>query len=245
MATLALGLEDLQHVLPYLARLLGGIDALPDAGLLVVADHGGRLGVVGCKALLQSIGVVVAALNKRLARHVVLHVVLRGVKGAVVAATGCRVDQTAGDTGDQQGVVDLQLDGVLELLVALREHRVEALGLHDGAGEAIEDEPGQKSAALLVGHGQGWEHIPSLALLIVVELLLDHANDNLIADETALVHDLLGLAAEGSLLRNLRSQHVTGGLRNNRQQRPRTVCSASKKTEWSIDIPGGSRRTSP
>lgn len=57
-------------------------------------------------------------------------------------------------------------------------------------------------------------NIPALALLVVVELLLDHANDNVVTDETTLVHDLLRFAAKGSLLSNLRSQHVTSGLEN-------------------------------
>ena len=66
------------------------------------------------------------------------------------------------------------------------------------------------------GQGGPWgkrTNIPALALLVVGELLLDHADDDLVADEAALVHDLLGLNTEGGLLGNLRAQHVTGGLR--------------------------------
>lgn len=63
-----------------------------------------------------------------------------------------------------------------------------------------------------------WENIPALALLVVGELLLDHADDNIVADQTALVHDLLGLSAEGSLLCNLRSQHIAGSLRSARKE---------------------------
>jgi len=87
----------------------------------------------------------------------------------------------------------LQLDSVVQVLVALAEHGVETLGLRHGSGETIENEAAE-------------------ALLVVVELLLDHADHNVVADQTALVHDLLRLAPEGRLLRNLGAQHVAGGL---------------------------------
>ena len=41
---------------------------------------------------------------------------------------------------DKERVVNLELDSVLELLVALLEHTVQTLGLGDGAGEAVENE---------------------------------------------------------------------------------------------------------
>ena len=55
-------------------------------------------------------------------------------------------------------------------------------------------------------------NVPSLALLVVLELVLDHANDNVVGNESTLVHDLLGLATELSLLCDLRTEHVSGGL---------------------------------
>jgi hypothetical protein len=53
------------------------------------------------------------------------------------------------------------------------------------------------------------EDIPALALLVVLQLLLDHANDDVIADQAARIHDLLSLPAEGGLLGDLGSQHVS------------------------------------
>jgi hypothetical protein len=58
----------------------------------------------------------------------------------VVGATGCGVDQTAGDTRDEEGIVDLELDGVLQGLLGRFEHTVELLGLSDCAWESVEDE---------------------------------------------------------------------------------------------------------
>lgn len=53
---------------------------------------------------------------------------------------------------------------------------------------------------------------PVLALRIGVELAFDHVDHDLIADKTTLVHDLLGLLSELSLLGDLGPQHITGSL---------------------------------
>jgi hypothetical protein len=140
---LLLAVDNLQHVLPHLAGLLAGIDALPDTGGAVVVDDRGGLLVVGVQALLQGLGVVVAALDQRLASDVVLHVILGGVEGGVVGTAGGGVDQAASDASNEERVVDLELDGVLQRLVALLEHNVKTLGLGDGTGEAIQNETAQ------------------------------------------------------------------------------------------------------
>lgn len=173
---------------------MAGVNALPDARVLVVADDGGGLLVVGGETLLERVGVVVGALDEGLAGEVVLHVDLGRVEGAVVGAARGGVDEAAGDAGDQQGVVDLELDGVLQRGLLLGQHLVEGLGLGDRPGEAVEDEA-------------------ALALLVGLELALDHADDDVVADEAAGVHDLLGLLAERGLLGDLGSEHVTGGLK--------------------------------
>ena len=144
---LLVGVDNLEHVLPYLAGLLAGVNALPDASLAVVVDDGGGLLVVGGETLLEGVGVVVAALDKGLAGDVVLHVLLRGVEGAVVGAAGGRVDQTASDTGDEERVVNLQLNSMLERLLALLEHGVETLGLGDGSGETVKDETAREAVS--------------------------------------------------------------------------------------------------
>lgn len=53
--------------------------------------------------------------------------------------------------------------------------------------------------------------VPVLALLVVVQLVLDHANHDLVRHKLALVHDLLGLATELGLSSDLRAKHVTSG----------------------------------
>lgn len=50
------------------------------------------------------------------------------------------MDQTTGDTADEEVVVDQELYGVLDLLVLLLEHSVELLGLGNSSRETVEDE---------------------------------------------------------------------------------------------------------
>lgn len=51
-----------------------------------------------------------------------------------------RVDETASDTGDEELVVDEELDDAVQLFLPRHKEGVEFLGLWDGAGEAVEDE---------------------------------------------------------------------------------------------------------
>lgn len=82
------------------------------------------------------------------------------------------MNQAAVDTGDEQGVVDLQLNGVLEPLIALPKHRVEALSLGHGARKAVEDEAtrGRRSASTNTDRGRGLgrpdTHPPRHSLLL-------------------------------------------------------------------------------
>lgn len=142
-ARLGLGgiaVKDGEKRVPHLAGLLASVNGLPDARLLVVVHNGGSLLVVGLKALLEGVGVVVGALDERLAGDVVDHGHLGRVEGGVVGAARCWVDQATRDARDQQGVVDLQLHSVLQGLVALLEHCVETLSLGNGTRETVEDE---------------------------------------------------------------------------------------------------------
>jgi hypothetical protein len=141
-ARLGVLLEDVKHALPDLTGLLRGVNLLPDAGVAVVVNDGAGLLVVGTEALAESALVVVGALDERLAGDVVDHVGLRGVEDLVVRATGGGVHETASNTGDEELVGDLELDGVLQRLGLSLEHAVELDGLGNSAREAIENEAG-------------------------------------------------------------------------------------------------------
>lgn len=214
-------LEDAQDVLPHSSGLLAGINTSPDVGLLVVVDDGGGLVVVGGQTLGEGGLVVIGTLDEGLASDVVGHGLLGRVEDLVVRTTGSGVNETTGDTGDEQAVVDAELNGVLERLLTGLEHGVEALGLGDGTREAVKDEA-------------------RLALGVVLELALDHANHDLVADETALVHDLLGLSAQLGLLCDLSAEHVTGSLRARV-----SCCLIPSYRHVCVDAPNGRRCTFP
>lgn len=101
------------------------------------------------------------------------------------------MDKTAGDARDEEGVVDLELNGVVNLLLLGLKHGVELDGLGDGAGEAVEDEA-------------------VLALLVRLELRLDHVDHDVVRDKAAGVHNLLGGLAELGLSLDLSAEHVAG-----------------------------------
>lgn len=96
--------------------------------------------MVGGQTLGKGLGVVVGTLDQRLAGDIVNHVLLGRVEDLVVRAARGRVHQAAGDTGHKEGVVDLQLNGVLERELAGGKHVIQTFGLGDGAREAVQNE---------------------------------------------------------------------------------------------------------
>lgn len=75
--------------------------------------------MISPQSLLQRFGIVVGSLNQGFASHVILHGFFRWVEDPVVCSSGGWVDEAAGDTGDEEAVVDLELDRVFEGLLLL------------------------------------------------------------------------------------------------------------------------------
>ena len=50
------------------------------------------------------------------------------------------MDESAGNTGNEQSIVDLQFNGVVELLLAVVQHVVQTLGLGHGTRETVKNE---------------------------------------------------------------------------------------------------------
>lgn len=165
-ATGRLLIENTEEALPDGARFLAGIDTLPDAGLLVVVDDRAGLLVVGRESLLESVGVVIASLDERLASNVIGHVGLWGVEDLVVRTTGCRVNETAGDSGNKELVVNTELNGVLKSLLPWCKHLVKTLGLSNSTGETIKNESAHVSSAHLQCLFRGRETYPFLHSLL-------------------------------------------------------------------------------
>jgi len=63
--------KDGAEVVPDQCWGLSSVNAVPETLLPVVLDNGSSLGMVGGQTLAQSLGVVVGALNKRLASDIV------------------------------------------------------------------------------------------------------------------------------------------------------------------------------
>ena len=51
--------------------------------------------------------------------------------------------------------------------------------------------------------------LPVLALLVVLQVVLDHVDHDLVADESTVIHDLLGLHTDLGLVGNGSAEHVT------------------------------------
>lgn len=59
-------------------------------------------------------------------------------------------------------------------------------------------------------HAKHASNLPILAILVVVQLVLNHADHDVVRHELALIHDLLCLSAQVGLCGNLSTQHVSG-----------------------------------
>mmetsp|Transcript_5832 Transcript_5832/g.15227 ORF Transcript_5832/g.15227 Transcript_5832/m.15227 type:complete len:303 (+) Transcript_5832:72-980(+) len=168
--------------------LLRRIDARVQPLLRIVIHHRRGLVVEGAEALAQRALVVVGADHERLARVVVAHRHERLPELRVVTPAARRVDQPASDALDKQLVVNLHLDDVVELHALVRQHPVELLRLLHRARKTIEDE-----AVLAVGP---------------VDRLADDAHHNLVGDEPARLHHLVGRLTHLGPRRDGRAEHV-------------------------------------
>ena len=58
----------------------------------------------------------------------------------MIRAAACRVNETSSYTRDEEGVIDLELNDMVQVLLPCRQHVVQFLCLRDGPREAVEDE---------------------------------------------------------------------------------------------------------
>lgn len=133
-------LKDSKNALPDLARLLASINSAPDTGLLVVSNNRRGLSVVSGQSLLQCLGVVIRALDKRLPSDVVGHLLLRWVEDFVVGSSRARVDQSARYPRNKKTVINLEFDGMLQRLLAFAKHVIQSFSLSNCTREPVKDE---------------------------------------------------------------------------------------------------------
>lgn len=66
------------------------------------------------------------------------------------------MDESTGDSRDEETIGNLELDSMVDLLVLGREHASELLSLGDGSGESVEDESGGERMTKK-GWSSGWD----------------------------------------------------------------------------------------
>lgn len=144
--------EDRDNASPHHLGALGGIDTRPDTSLAVVVHYRSGLLVVGSQPLSQGLNVVIGPLDKGLSGDIICHVLFGRVEFSVVGPSGCRVDESTSDSGNQKAVRDLKLKGLVKLLLVVGKHGIELLGLYDSSGETIENESAKSENLSVMGN---------------------------------------------------------------------------------------------
>lgn len=130
---------------------------------------------------------VVVALHQRFARDVVHAFGLGRIEAYVVAAAAGRVHAAFAHAFDDVAFRHFDLDHVIQRDAGA----LERVGLRDGARETVE-----QVAVGAIGLGQAIAH---------------QADDQVVRDQAARVHDLLGFQAQRRAGLDGGAQHVTGG----------------------------------
>lgn len=163
------------------------VDEVEDLLFAVVVVDGGGHFVERLEALFHDLLLVVGALREGVAGDVVLARDLGGLELGVVDAARGDVEPAAARALDDDVVGDVEAHDALDAEVEL----VHELRLLERAREPVEH-----PAAAALGHLHG---------------VLDDVEDDLVGDELALVHDVLGLHAVGGLVLDGGAEHVAGG----------------------------------
>src|SRR4029434_2059900 len=155
--------------------------------LLVVIDE--RLGLaMGCfQARLCGVIGVVGTLYERLPRSVILARYLWRMVSDVISTARRRVDATPREPFQHFVIAHVELDHVVEIYAC----RVQGVGLRDGAGKAIHDEP--------------------VRAIFFLDALFDELDHHAVRDELAFVHILFSFLAERRARLHRGAKHVAGG----------------------------------
>src|SRR3954451_11939149 len=182
-----------QHGPDAVADLIGrrrAVDAAKDAALLVVGHQRLGLVVIGAEPVSDYLGLVVVADFEPRSVHVAHALVLGRVELHVEDVPLLDAHAAAAEAPNHLLVGNVHEDRRRQLAAQLAELRAERLGLRDGAGESVEDEP---VGRLVAGHA-----------------LRDDADHHLIGNEVAPIHVPLGLGAELGALTNGGPEDVAG-----------------------------------
>ena len=109
----------------------------------------------------------------------------------MVAGAALLAVKTSGEAIDEDGLIDLELDHMVEPQIALGQHFVERLRLGKGSRETVENKAG---AAIRLADAVG-----------------DHANDDVVRNELPGIHDALDTQPEFATRKGRGPQHVSSG----------------------------------
>ena len=132
--------EDLIDVLADRFNRGHSINCIEKVLLIVVSEDGRSHCVVCLHSLSEYLSIVILALDERLTSQVVLSLNLGWVELYVVASSTCRVNAASLNSLHEDIIIDLELDGLVDLLTARAKHAVKFLGLNSCPGEAVQEE---------------------------------------------------------------------------------------------------------
>ena len=203
------------------------LDGAQDSTRFVVVGQGRCLVFVLGQAAADCLGLVVRALDERRVVPVAEAGPLGRVGAQVVDRAVLRAIEAPAQAVDQDVCGNVQVQHVVDLAAAARQHLVERGGLGDGAGKAVEQEP-----AFRLGAG---------------ERLVDDAVHHLVRDELARVHQRVGLLAQRRPIGDGAAQDVAGGeLRDRESPRQALRLRAFPRSRWTqedeIEHASGPRR---
>src|SRR5271155_1359645 len=153
------------------------VDAAQDAALAIVRQDRRRLTMIDLEPLLDGLWPVVRATGELAAAAGVANAVnLRPVVAFVITGTALLTGKPSGQTFNQGGLADLDLDHMVEPETPLGQHLIERLRLWQRPREAVKNE--------------------AVAAIRLADPIGDHGDDDAVGNQMAGIHDALDTKPE-------------------------------------------------
>src|SRR3984893_448088 len=181
------------------------IDRGEDATVAIIRQDRRRLTMVDFEPRLDRLRPVVGAARKLAAAANVTGLVDLGpVIAFVIAGAALLTAEASGKAIDQHGLIDLELDHVVESETTARQHFIERLRLRERPRKAVENK--------------------AVAGIRLADAVGDHVYDDAVGNELARIHDALDAEPQLAAGSGRRPQHVPGGKLGNAVGLLDTLC---------------------
>jgi hypothetical protein len=127
----------------------------------------------------------------------------------VISSTRSRMDQTTSDTRNKKVIINNQLYDRVQRLLFFFKHFIQLFSLNNSTRETIENETNIIESITHAKKNHKRAHLPILTLRIVIQVFLDHTNNDFIRNKSTFFHDLLGGQTKRRLGSNSSSEHIT------------------------------------